>query len=126
MTSDTASHVQNEVRQWAFAYAEFGAKFVLKDYGDKARGRLNRPARNRYDAHRHVERYNRHTVLPAPPEPDLTSILNSAYELLPSDAVCMRDAIDCYVRNRIATMQPHDVHVLISVIVDWGCNHAPT
>lgn len=112
------------VTRWAYAYADYVSKDVLQEYGRKALGRLGRGERRRTSAHRQVERYNVHTVVPPPAEPDLTTLLEAAYALIPPDAECMRGAIDCYVRSRITTGRPHDPSILTTVVHDYGCDTA--
>ena len=116
--------LEGMVQQWAHAYADYVARSVLQEYGRKALGRLGRGERRRTSAHRQVESYNIHTVVPPPAEPDLTTLLERAYALIPDDAACMKGAIDCYVRNRITTRQAHDAAVLAGVVSDYGCERA--
>lgn len=109
------------VQQWALAYADLGARHILEHYGRKIAGRLGRRQRHINEPHRQVATHNRHTVIAPPADDDLDTLLADGFAALPDGALCMRDAIDAYVRERIRNQHEHEFGALVRVVAGHGC-----
>lgn len=102
----------------SFAALEFGAVRALELAGKRM---LNNGPRANRGQLRDVEPWAIHTRLPVA---DADDVLSGAYNLL---QLCLPDqpgiyaTIDNYVRERLASQQPHDRDVLLTMLAEAGC-----
>lgn len=102
----------------SFAALEFGAMRALELAGKRL---LNNGSRAYRGQLRGVDPWAIHTHIQAA---DADDVLSGAYNLLQlclPDQPCIHATIDTYVRERLASQQPHDRAVLLTMLAEAGC-----